>query len=77
HVGKLFYMEQKAVDSVGRWETDKDIGIGDECRYQENFYRCVDGGSNGTTGTVAPTHTTGDSWDGWGLGGRNGVLWRY
>ncbi|HCA2897563.1 TPA: hypothetical protein MNT87_005544, partial [Klebsiella pneumoniae] len=38
HVGKLFYMEQKAVDSVGRWETDKDIGIGDECRYQENFY---------------------------------------
>lgn len=54
-------MEQKAVDSVGRWETDKDIGIGDECRYQENFYRCVDGGSNGTTGTVAPTHTTGDS----------------
>ncbi|MBL1776366.1 hypothetical protein ELE22_28470, partial [Klebsiella pneumoniae] len=30
HVGKLFYMEQKAVDSVGRWETDKDIGVGDE-----------------------------------------------
>lgn len=77
HVGKLFYMEQKAVDSVGRWETDKDISVGDECRYQENYYRCVDGGANGTTGTVAPTHTTGDSWDGWGYGGRNGVLWRY
>lgn len=77
HVGNLFYMEQKAVDSVGRWETDKDISVGDECRYQENYYRCVDGGANGTTGTVAPTHTTGDSWDGWGYGGRNGVMWRY
>lgn len=77
HVGNMFYMEQKAVDSVGRWETDKDISVGDECRYQENYYRCVDGGANGTTGTVAPTHTTGDSWDGWGYGGRNGVLWRY
>lgn len=77
HVGNLFYMEQKAVDSVGRWETDKEISVGDECRYQENYYRCVNGGSNGVTGTVAPTHTTGDSWDGWGYGGRNGVLWRY
>jgi hypothetical protein len=44
HVGKLFYMEQKAVDSVGRWVTGEQAAVNSECRYQENYYRCVNAG---------------------------------
>lgn len=79
HVGKLFYMEQKNVDTVGRWVTGEQVSVGNICRYQENYYRCVDAGERGHTGPVAPTHTTGDSWDGWAVAGSDayGVKWRY
>ncbi|WP_447885131.1 hypothetical protein [Serratia fonticola] len=79
HVDKLFYMEQKNVDTVGRWVTGEQVSVGDMCRYQENYYRCINSGERGHTGPVAPSHTTGDSWDGWAVTGSDayGVLWRY
>ncbi|HEJ7946916.1 TPA: hypothetical protein SMI10_003160 [Serratia liquefaciens] len=79
HVGSLFYMEQKNVDTVGRWVTGEQVAVGNLCRYQENYYRCVDAGERSHTGPVAPSHTTGDSWDGWAVTGSDayGVKWRY
>ena len=79
HVGSLFYMEQKNVDTVGRWVTGEQVSLDNICRYQENYYRCVDVGERSHTGPVAPSHTTGDSWDGWAVAGSDafGVKWRY
>lgn len=79
HVGSLFYMEQKNVDTVGRWVTGEAVSLDNICRYQENYYRCVDVGERSHTGPVAPSHTTGDSWDGWAVAGSDayGVKWRY
>ncbi|QNQ56173.1 hypothetical protein [Serratia liquefaciens] len=77
HVGKLFYAEQKNIDSTPRWETDKPVAVGDYCRYSFNFYRCINAGPKGFTGTVAPSHTDGAQWDGWGNADQNGVCWQY
>ncbi|QPT15232.1 hypothetical protein I6G37_09945 [Serratia rubidaea] len=77
HVGKLFYVEQKNNDSVPKWETDKPVGINESCRYTYNYYRCIDTGQEGKTGTVAPTHTSGAEWDGWGYAAQAGVKWKY
>lgn len=76
-VGKLFYAEQKNIDSTPRWETDKPVAVGDYCRYSFNFYRCINAGPKGFTGTVAPSHTDGAQWDGWGNADQNGVCWQY
>ncbi|MFV4751678.1 hypothetical protein ACNJPG_03220 [Escherichia coli] len=40
-VGKLFYLEQPAVDSVPVWETSKSTSIGDIRRADSNYYRAV------------------------------------
>lgn len=77
HVGKLLYAEQKNIDSTPKWETDKPVGIEELCRYSYNYYRCVDIGQKGKTGTVSPTHTDGAQWDGWGYAEENGVKWQY
>lgn len=77
HVGKLFYAEQKNNDSVPKWETSKPVGLNEPCRYSYNYYRCVDTGQEGKTGTVAPTHTDGSEWDGWGYAAEAGVKWKY
>ncbi|HGE8494724.1 TPA: hypothetical protein ACGD7R_003000 [Serratia marcescens] len=77
HVGQLFYAEQKNIDSTPRWETDKPVAVGDYCRYSFNFYRCINAGPKGHTGTVAPSHTDGAQWDGWGNADQNGVCWQY
>ena len=76
-VGNLFYIEQKSVDTVPKWETDKPVEVDSLCRYGVNYYRCVDSGVNGKTGTVAPSHTEGIQWDGWGYAQQNGVKWQY
>jgi hypothetical protein len=77
HVGNLFFAEQKNIDSTPKWETDKPVAINEYCRYSYNYYRCVDAGQKGTTGTVAPSHTDGAQWDGWGYADQNGVKWQY
>lgn len=77
HIGNLFFAEQKNIDSTPKWETDKPVGLGELCRYSYNYYRCVDVGQKGKTGTVSPSHTDGAQWDGWGYADENGVKWQY
>lgn len=71
-VGKLFYLEQPAVDSVPVWETDKTTAINDIRRADSNYYRA---NTAGKTGTLRPSHTEGMAWDGWG--GDTGIQWEY
>lgn len=75
-VGKLFYLEQPAVDSVPVWETSKSTSIDDVRRADSNYYRAV---TAGKTGTLRPSHTEGTSWDGWGGSGDDdtGIEWEY
>ncbi|MFH2493707.1 hypothetical protein ABK713_11100 [Klebsiella aerogenes] len=75
-VGKLFYLEQPAVDSVPVWETSKTTAIDDIRRADSNYYRA---NTAGKTGTLRPSHTEGMAWDGWGGTGSDdtGVQWEY
>lgn len=75
-VGKLFYLEQTAVDSVPVWETSKTTVVNDIRRADSNYYRA---NTAGKTGTLRPSHTEGMSWDGWGGTGDSatGVQWEY
>lgn len=71
-IGKQFYIEQPAVDSVPVWETEKTTAINDQRRAGNNYYRA---NSAGKSGTLRPSHTEGMSWDGWG--GESGIQWEY
>lgn len=75
-VGKLFYLEQPAVDGVPVWETNKSTAINDIRRADSNYYRA---NTAGKTGTLRPSHTEGMSWDGWGgtSDGDTGIQWEY
>lgn len=75
-VGKLFYLEQPAIDSVPVWETSKSTSIDDIRRADSNYYRA---NTEGKTGTLRPSHTEGMAWDGWGGTGSDdtGVQWEY
>lgn len=75
-VGKLFYLEQPAIDSVPVWETSKSTSIDDIRRADSNYYRA---NTAGKTGTLRPSHTEGMVWDGWGGTGDDdtGVQWEY
>lgn len=75
-VGKLFYLEQPAIDSVPVWETSKTTAIDDIRRADSNYYRA---NTAGKTGTLRPSHTEGMSWDGWGGTGDDdtGIQWEY
>lgn len=74
--GKLFYLEQPAIDAVPVWETSKDTLVDDVRRADSNYYRA---NTAGKTGTLRPSHTEGMSWDGWGGSGSGatGVQWQY
>lgn len=50
-----------------KWEQNTAFGVGSYCHYGENIYKTANGG---TTGTTAPTHTSGTVSDG-------GVSWEY
>ncbi|HDI8654725.1 TPA: hypothetical protein PPE37_000428 [Escherichia coli] len=75
-VGKLFYLEQPAIDSVPVWETSKDTVINDIRRADSNYYRA---NTAGKTGTLRPSHTEGMAYDGWGGTGDDdtGIQWEY
>lgn len=75
-VGKLFYLEQPAIDSVPVWETSKSTAINDIRRADSNYYRA---NTAGKTGTLRPSHTEGMAYDGWGGTGTDdtGVQWQY
>ena len=71
-IGKQFYLEQRDIDAVPVWETDKTTNLNDQRRADSNYYRANSGGK---TGTLRPSHTEGMSWDGWG--GDTGIQWEY
>ncbi|ELY4417408.1 hypothetical protein SMZ51_001970 [Cronobacter sakazakii] len=75
-VGKLFYLEQPAVDSIPVWETGKKTTAGGIIRAGSNYYKAL---TTGTTGTLRPSHNEGAAWDGWGGTGDTdtGVQWQY
>lgn len=72
-VGTLFFIEQRTTADVAKWETDRDVTLGQQIRYSTNYYECT---MAGKTGTVAPTHTEGTQLDGW-YGDANSVGWLY
>jgi hypothetical protein len=68
-VGSLFYLEQKTINDVLAWETNKAITAGDVRRSQGKNYEAV---NTDTTGTVTPLHTEGAVYD-----GDSGVQWTF
>lgn len=86
HVGGNFMVEPDGFTDIKAWEasvrTDT-LVVGDKRRSDAKVYEVVDLGGNQYTGTVQPTHTRGDEWDGSGqviIGtddDKAGVKWRY
>lgn len=81
HVGAPFRIEAKDFAAVKAWEPGmKSIAIGDKCRSNSKVYEAL---TAGTTGSVQPSHSEGDAWDGQGKNdllndkGPFGVQWRY
>lgn len=60
-IGKVIYLEQKAVDINTQWEVDKAVSAGAILRSDGKNYQAVNGG---TTGSVRPVHTYGTRSDG-------------
>lgn len=80
-VGGLFRLEAQDFSDVEAWQAGIDgVTIGALRRSDGKVYRAVTGG---TTGTIPPTHTEGQEWDGTSTGhdvngkGPFGVRWAY
>lgn len=81
HAGALFRIEARDFAAIRAWEPGmKDIAPGNQCRNEGRVYQALTGG---TTGSVPPTHSDGDAWDGLEKKdllndkGPYGVQWRY
>lgn len=60
-VGTLFRIEEDNTNGYAMWEPAKAYALNDVVRYGSNVYICTDAG---TSGAVAPVHTTGKRFDG-------------
>ena len=69
HVGGLFKMEQKEVDSTPQWEVGKTITAGNKRRSDGKNYVAL---NSSTTGSIKPTHSSGAKYD-----GDSGVQWQF
>jgi len=69
HVGSLFYLEQKNINSVEQWEPGQSISTNDVRRSDGKNYHAL---NTATTGTIRPTHSRGAVYDGDG-----GVQWQF
>lgn len=81
HAGMLFFMEEIYFDAndVAPWEGAHPPGaVGDQKSNDGNVYTHVEN-RGAVTGTIPPTHTVGDAWDGVNEAGAGGesVKWRY
>lgn len=86
HVGGHVMVEPDGFSDIKAWEpsvrTDT-LAVGDKRRSDGKVYEVVDLGGNEYTGTVQPTHTRGDEWDGSGqiiygtTDDNAGVKWKY
>lgn len=80
HVGSLFYIEEMLFDqlAVAPWEAAKPQGsAGSQASSNGHVYSLVSGGTANSTGTVAPSHTRGDAFDGYAGAGAERQRWRY
>jgi hypothetical protein len=87
HVGAPIIFQVESFASIKAWEPNvklASITIGELRKSDGKVYELVDKGGHTFTGTVEPTHTTGDEWDGSGAeinsataGQTSGALWRY
>jgi hypothetical protein len=85
HVGAPFIFEVESFSSIKAWEPNiklSSLAIGDLRKSDGKVYELVDKGGHTLTGSVEPTHTTGDEWDGSGAQTASttdttGALWRY
>lgn len=69
HVGTLFYMESRDINTIPAWEVSKVITLGERRRSDGKTYEALNGA---TTGTSRPVHTEGALND-----GDSGVQWQY
>lgn len=60
-VGTLFRIEEDNTNGYAMWEPAKAYSLNDVVRYAGNVYICTNAG---TSGTIAPVHTTGKRFDG-------------
>lgn len=85
HVGSLLELEAQDFRSIPAWEPQVKVVVGDKRRSEGKVYEVVQLPASGSerTGTIQPTHTEGEAWDGTSAGedinekGSGGVLWRY
>jgi hypothetical protein len=68
-VGKMFYIEQSSINGIRQWEAGKVVAANAVRRVGLRTYQAF---TDGTTGTVTPTHTDGTVSD-----GDTGVEWFY
>lgn len=69
HVGALFYLEGKGVNSIPAWEVGKSVTAGNRRRSDGKTYEAL---NTATTGTFKPVHTSGALYD-----GDSGVQWAF
>lgn len=67
HIGTLFYLEQKNVDTISQWTAGEVVAAGQRRRSDGKNYVTAAGG---TCGTTKPVHTRGSKQD-----GAPGCLW--
>jgi hypothetical protein len=85
HVGSLLELEAQDFRSIPAWEPQVKVLVGNKRRSEGKVYEVVSLPASGSerTGTIQPTHTEGDEWDGTSAGedinekDSGGVLWRY
>lgn len=69
HVGGLFYMESRDLNSTKPWEVDKDVAINTRRRSDGKTFEALTAGKSGTN---RPVHSEGALFD-----GDPGVQWQY
>lgn len=82
-VGSLIELEAIDFRSIRAWEPAAQVNVGDLRRSDGKVYRCIARATSGRTGSVQPTHSEGQEWDGTAFGidinqkDALGVLWEY
>lgn len=80
-VGSFFYIEEQyyADKAVSPWAADVATGttLGAQVSSNGNVYELSGAGSGANSGTVAPSHISGEAWDGPTTGTASRRQWRY
>ncbi len=70
-MGALFQLTEQNVRTIRPWESTKVVGKGKRRRFNGITYEAM---NSGTTGTIPPTHISGEAWDN---GDTAGIRWAY